>query len=179
MLLAMLWLLHSIMETLGYSRTAQLICANMFVCPYLGGDFNNAYYLMWFDCVLCEAQFYGGRILVILMLIKLALDCERGKERKIYIFLTELLVFWVALSAGLYMIVTIIAPLLLYCVWKMFVYGEYSFAYNKNKHLFWLIVAFVLTLIGRYVQARYLGFSSNEGDINLIGVNEFWYNLGT
>lgn len=178
LLLAMLWLLHSIMETLGYSRTAQLICANMFVCPYLGGDFNNAYYLMWFDSVLCEAQFYGGRILVILMLIKLALDCERGKERKIYIILTELLVFWVALSGGLYMIVTIIAPLLLYYFYKTVARGRYSFNYNQNKHLIWLALAFVLTLMGRYVQARYLGFSSGEADINLIGINEFWYNLG-
>ena len=111
--------------------SARMIVMNLIVCPYLVSGFaleNDPGYihrvlsttfvvvndLGYFSTVLGGAAFYGWRVLIALMIVLVFLKITQDHRMGIAGVVTLALCAWSAVSSGIYLIVMVFAPYLLY-----------------------------------------------------------------
>ena len=175
--LALLFVLYRICGLLNLSEKAKLICLNIAVCPYLAPNFENVNNVGYYCSLLSEGQWYGVKTLIVLMLVKLVLELEQEKYNYFDIIVSEILLFIAGMSSGTFMLVTVIAPLILYYFVKAFYKNSPREIFSVKLSL--LIIGAGLVLAGKIIQGHILGFASRESSMTLIGQDDFWNNLGS
>ncbi|MCC8050000.1 MAG: hypothetical protein LIO99_13640 [Clostridiales bacterium] len=162
--------LFSIMQSLKTSNMSKAIVLNIVACTYLSPEFSNLNDLGYVSCFLTSLGAYSVKILIILMVIKMSIDVWNHKINYLFIIMTEALLFISGLSSGWYILVTIIVPALLYCAIDMFLNNSIKHFLNLNTLL--LGIGALLVAIGKRIATNYIGFSSLDGGMHLVRLNE-------
>lgn len=176
-ILAIMWVLNSILVSLKISKVARVLCLNLVLCPYIKPEFETYNNCDYFSCMLSDAQFYGTKMLIILMVLKMVMDLEDNKKNYGYVFITELLLFISGMSGGWHIVVSVIAPLIVFYLIKMFIRNSFSEFLNRKSLL--LILGGMLTAIGKQMTVILFHFESKDSAMTLVGFDEFWENIGS
>lgn len=175
--IAIFYMFYSILKSLKLSELARAVCLNMIACIHIPPAFNNANDVSYFSSVLSSGNWYGFKVLIILMVVKMILDAEDEKVNYVFIVVTELFLFVSGVSSGWYLIVTVVAPLLVFYVIRVLVRNSYKELFNQKTLL--LAIGMVVILIGKIIATHVLHFESKDSDMVLVGLNDFWKNLGS
>ena len=134
-----------ILQRLHVRFSARMIALNLIVCPYLVSGFameNDLGYIKnvlstsfvvvndlgYFSTVLGGAAFYSWRVLIALLVVLVFIKIKQDHRMGILGVLTLLLCAWSAISSGIYLIVMIFAPYLVYEI-------EVAMVLNDRKQL--------------------------------------------
>lgn len=172
---AIFWVFYSILSSLRMKSISKAVCLNLISCLYVAPGFSNVNDLSYFSSTLSSGSWYGLKMLIVLMTIKMALDLDEGKKNYLFIIVTEALLFISGVSSGWYLLVTVIAPLLLFYLVKVFVDNQYR-SFLRSSVLMLLIGA-VLIAVGKYIALHVIGFTSKDSSMTLIGLLDFWGNF--
>lgn len=175
--LALLIILWKIFKQLNVSKLASLVCLNLLICPYFPAAFNNANDVGYAASVLTSGNWYGVRMLILLLSIKIVLDLEENKKNISLIIFTSILVFLSGLSSGYYILVTVFMPILVFYIIKMFV--ENNICILCNIAVLFAGLESCLIIIGKIVAKNVLGFVSIDSNMVLVGLLDFWKNIGS
>lgn len=175
--LAVLFVFNSILNSFRISEISKLVCLNMITCIYITPAFSNANDLSYFSSVLSSANGYGVRILMLFMVIKIIIDLEEHKCSNIYIIITEILLFVSGISSGWYMLVTVILPLIVYYILRMFIYNSYKEIINIKMAV--LFISSIVIILGKLIAVHILNFASRDSQMVLVCLNTFWKNFGS
>jgi hypothetical protein len=168
---------YSILKSLKLSSLTKGICLNLIACIYITPLFNNANDVSYFSSVLSSGNWYGLKTLIVLMTIKMIFDIEEHKENYIFIIVTEILLFISGVSSGWYLLMTVVAPLLVFYVIKTLAKNSYKELFNRKTLL--LMISMVLIAVGKLVATHILEFESKDSNMVLVGLKDFWKNLGS
>lgn len=168
---------YNILKALRISDLAKLVCLNMIACTYISPGFNNANDLGYFSSILSSNSGYGLKALLMLMVIKMMFDMEDGKINYLYILVTEALLFVSGISSGWYLMVTVLAPIIIYYLLRVFIYN--SWKEIRNKRVILLVISMLLIFIGKMAAVHLLKFESKDSSMILTGLSVFWKNIGS
>lgn len=171
---------YLITKSLNLSGMSKVVCLNLIACFYLmPGSYNNINDMSYFSSLLGAAGWYGFKILIILMVIKMVLDLKDNgrKINYLYIVLTECLLFVSGVSSGWYLLVTIIVPLLGFYIIKAFVKNDVGEVFNSQTLV--LLIGAIVSFSGKIVAVKLLNFTSKDGEMICVSLNVFWKNLGS
>ncbi len=178
--IAIFYVFYLITKSLKLSGMSKAFCLNLIACFYLmPGSYNNVNDLSYFSSLLGAAGWYGLKILIILMVIKMILDLKDNsrKVNYLYIILTEFLLFVSGISSGWYLSVTIIMPLLVFYIIKAFVSNDIKKLLNSQTLV--LLIGAIVSVGGKMIATKVLNFTSKDGEMILVSLNAFWKNLGS
>ncbi len=168
---------YQILVLFGLTDIAKLVCLNMVACIYIAPSFLNVNDIGYFSSTLSSGNWYGMKILIILMVIKMALDLDRNTVSRSHIIITEILLLISGISSGWYLLVTVILPLIAYYIMRMFVYNSFKEALNLKTAV--LFVSAMFVMIGKMIAVYSLNFTSQDSKMILVGLADFWKNLGS
>ena len=134
-----------ILQRMHVRFSARMIALNLIVCPYLVSGFaleNDLGYIKnvlstsfvvvndlgYFSTVLGGAAFYSWRVLIALLVVLVFIKIKQDHRMGILGVVTLLLCAWSAISSGIYLIVMIFAPYLVYEI-------EVAMILNDRKQL--------------------------------------------
>lgn len=175
--IAIFYMFHAILKSLKLSGMARAVCLNMIACAYVTPAFNNANDMSYLSSVLSAADWYGLKVLIILMVIKMILDSEDNKINYRFVVVTELLLFISGVSSGWYLLVTVLLPILVFYIIRVLVRNSYKEVFRRETLL--LIIGMILIVTGKVVATKVLGFTSKDSSMELIELNALWKNLGS
>jgi len=149
--------------------------------PYINPGFSNANPLTDFYSLLyASAAFWGFRLLTGLFIIKIFYDFFTLKSisaiKLAAAGLVTLIVFINAFSSGFYVLVTFIAPLLLFLAYKFISDGITFKELFKNRSVYLVLLWVVTVFAGRFVCRYFFEFYSNDSPM-LVGAFSFFVNL--
>lgn len=177
----MILFLIRIMKKLKLSPLAVMVVLSIFLCPFISPNFGNSNDLGYFSCILTSCSCYSVKILISFMV----LDCflmlsKKNKLRAgqwILILLTCVLVFISAVSSGYHVGITVLAPILVYGIFR--VLHDNSLKRFLEKDMLFIYGNLALTLAGKWFAETVIQYTSRENGITLIGLERFWHNFGS
>lgn len=168
---------YMILCTFHLSGLSKIICLNMAACIYISPSFNNANDLGYVSSMFSSGNWYVLRFIITLMLLKIMVDLEEHKFHYIWMIVTELLIFVSGISGGWYILVTIILPLVVYYMIRVFVNNSYKEIWNIQ--VLFLGLSGIVVAFGKWVAVHHLDFISKDSNMVLVGLTDFWRNLGS
>ena len=134
----------------------------------------------FYSLLYTSAAFYGIRILVGFMAIKTFYVFYNAKKitagNIVLAASTTILLFICALSSGIYIFITFVAPLAIFLAYK-YIFDHISFKdLIKNQSLYLMLLWVCVTFAGRYVCLYVFGFAPADTPV-LTGAIDFFVNL--
>lgn len=118
--------IREIGDQLHFNTSVKLLCMNLFVCPYMANSYDE---LNYFGNVLGGFAQYAVRIFLFLQIIYLYFELKKGITHKFLLITSLLLCLVTGISSGVYMIIMITIPLLIYSIYI------YIYIYSKTNIL--------------------------------------------
>jgi hypothetical protein len=173
-------ILYKIMKLMKFSLLASILCTNLFISPFIPVGFNNANHLGYFSMLFASMSAYSVRIFIVLLILYTFLlysEKEETKNQKICTIISVLLSLISGISTGFYVLVTIMIPLLIYSFIRVLAKNNLKMLFNKQN--FFIVIIVVFTALGKLISAKILGFNTRESGMVLIGLTDFWKNMGS
>lgn len=168
---------YGILKKLNVSKIASLLCLNLIICPYFAYTFNNANDIGYASSILTSGNWYGVRMLVILLVIKIVMDFEDNKNNILYIVCSTVLLFLCGLSSGYYILATVLVPVFVFFIIRLFIRNDIKVLFSKS--IVFAICESIMVVAGKVVAGKVLGFSSIDSNMVLVGLSDFWKNIGS
>lgn len=175
--IAIVGVAYSILKKLKASKMASLTCLNLIICPYFAYTFNNANDIGYASSILTAGNWYGVRMLVILLVIKIVMDFEDKKDNIPYIVCATVLSFLCGLSSGYYILATVLVPVFVFFIIKLFIRNDIKVLFTKS--IGFAIFESIVVVAGKIVAGKVLEFSSIDSRMVLVGLSDFWKNIGS
>ena len=161
--------MSSLLQKIGVNSLSRFFAINLVICPYLTeGFFLHINDLGYFSNTLGGPQFYGLRVLIVLLIIREYIVTSKTRKMDIVGYITFPLCVLAGLSSGFYIIAMIILPYMLYEVFK-------TFRDNNIRILFkfeaiYSYICLVCVLLGKVFASRvlHINISDNKTWIPLI-----------
>ena len=173
-------LLIDILRKMDLSVLSSLIVLNFFLTPYINTFFNNANPLDYFSIIFVSSSMYAVKMFICTLVFDIVLSFEIGKtgiKTNVMLVVAAILVFVSGLSSGLYVVVTVLLPFVVYVFFKAFKSNNIADIFNKT--LLIVISLIIIAILGKFVSAKIIGFTSNENNMVLTGADNFWSNIGS
>ena len=174
LILLCVWGIFSRLKT---GLTARLITLNLIVCPYMTNGFFQYNDLGYFSCILSGAAYYSWRVLIVLLAVYVWIRIRQDGKIGIPGWITLLMSVWAGLSSGVYLMVVIYLPWIVFEVetamirnhWKQLVKKESVFAF----------LGCAATLSGKLLCQFLLRFEIIDATRTWTSMEDFWTNLGS
>lgn len=173
--IALFYTFYSVLKSFGISDLSRVICLNLIACFYVP-FIDNTNDMSYFANVFSSGNVYGLKIVIMLLIIRIVMDMEDHKINKLRMILTAVLLFIAGISSGLYLMMTVIVPCMVYCFYRMFVYNSYQEVWNLKMAV--LACGALIMLAGKWIAVHILEFKSADSNMVLIGLRDFWKNAG-
>ena len=153
----------------------RIIGLSLLICPYLALEFNNANDLGYYSMLLGNCQAYAGRIILCLLIFLITIQIESGKNNYFLMGLSFLWSCVCGISSGLFVIIMIILPIVIFFVLKIVVENGKKF---YTRPILFAILNAIAILSGKIIQTKVFHFTARDDAINFLHVGDFWKNLG-
>lgn len=127
-----LWCALSILKKMGIGLKARLFAINLLICPYLTNGFNVVNDLGYFNDVISGPAFYSLRAFIVLLIVREWLVIRQKSKTDIWGCLSLLLCALAGASSGIFMIVVIILPYIIYEIECLFIKNDYKVLIKKE-----------------------------------------------
>jgi hypothetical protein len=186
---AILAALCLLMKELKLTRGVRLLAYVFMLCPFLSPDFDNFIDLSWFSCIWSSGSWYAQKLLFSLLFVWLWLRLQaedvtdtRGSAPRMRrlvpaMCLVAAYYFISGVSSGYYMAATVLTPALL--TGLLYMFCQNSLKELKRPAFVYTAVCLLLVVAGKQLQTGVLHYSSHDNLVRLIGIDQFWKNLGS
>lgn len=165
-----------IMKSFGCEIRERLICVNLLICPYLTNGFGVYNDLGYFNDLISGPAFYGVRVLLFLLIIKVFLDIEKNHKMNVWAWLSFLLCFVAGMSSGVFIIVMILLPYLIYEFERAML--ENTFRMFRETEAVYAYLCCIFVIAGRIFGKAVLGIHSIDASRCLSSIERIWNNMG-
>lgn len=169
--------LYSIAKDIGFGKISILIIENMYLCPYIGAEYNNANDLGWFSSLITSGAWWNVRILTILLVFKSLIKLRKQEKCKILLTITTILCIFTAISSGYYVLVTVILPAVVMLIYELFLKNDWNIL--KSKATVFLVCEVCCIVLAKILTFHFLGYESKDSSMVLTGLDMFWSNIGS
>lgn len=176
-LAGIIWCMVSIASVLKFNTAGKLICANLVICPYLVNGFNIINDLGYFNDVITGPAFYNVRALLLLMIIKSFLNIKSGEKFSICAILSLLLCIVAGISSGIFILVVLILPCLVFFMEKIFL--ENNLKVLKSPEAIYIYICAVIIYAGKIFGESVLGISAIDSSRTWTSIERIWTNIGS
>lgn len=178
-LLCILWVISRIMKKINIGRKGRLLTYNLLCCPYLSNGYGTNDLGYFHNLITGFAQ-YSVRILVCLLITDIFLELVYSKKLKpslyVYMFITISLCCLLGVSSGVFVVVIILFPYVIYILEKVFIENSYRQLIRKEAVFSYLCIIFCF--IGKIFGEKVLHFFSEDSGKTWSSVEKIWDNLG-
>lgn len=172
---------NRIMKKMQISLLIRSVMICVILCPFIGLDYYISNDLGYFSCILSASGCYAYKILISLMFIySFMILTEKEKIQPIqmgYLAVTCLGILISGISSGYHVGITVIVPTLLYGIMSAFRHN--SLKQLSKRNMIFVYINLAITLLGKYLAVHVIHYTSRENGISLIGLYDFWGNLGS
>lgn len=175
-LVLILWVLYKIVDTMKLDVKSKFFALNLVVCPYLTNGFDNHLDLGYFSNVLGCAGHASVRVLIALMIIYQFQLIHEKNEFSIGTYVTFLLCVLTGTSAGVFMIIMMIFPLLMYELEMVFLKNNWYVLKTKESIFAYICTACIF--IGKVGMNFFYPGESLDGSRTWTTLDSLWKNMG-
>ncbi len=168
-------LLVFILKKLKTGTLAILLCLNLLLCPYIANDMSASNYLGYFHLMFTSSGYYGTRTVIELLIILNVLNAEEQKLNVPLIIITGIGIFSYGMSTGLYLLQTILGPMIVFCVVMVFVKNDIHRFFGKTSII--VFAGTAILLAGKYFIKKVYGQTAIDSDIVFISIQNLWQNI--
>lgn len=144
-LVGILWCILSILKKMDLGLTARLFAINLVICPYLTNGFSVINDLGYFNNVISGPAFYSLRAFIVLLVVREWMMIKREQKFGFWGCLSLLLCALAGASSGIFIIVVILLPYLLYEIECLFIENNYKVLVKKEAIYGYLCLISVTT----------------------------------
>lgn len=175
-LLGSIWCMAGIIKDLGMRRDIQLICVNLLLCPYLINGFDISNDLGYFNCFISGPAFYGVRVLLFLMTVRVIINLQKGNRKYYLAIFTFPLYILTGLSSGMFMTIILLLPCIVYFIENVFIDNKLSELMRPEAVYVYLCLFF--SFLGKMIGERLLNISAIDVSRTWISIEKIWKNIG-
>ena len=165
--------LYRIFKLMSFSNIASLISINLVICPYTALEFTQ---LGYFNDLLSGPAFYNLRTLVILLFIYELLFIKANKKFSLCGFLSLPLFFICGISSGIFIIIMILFPFLIYALEIACL--QNSLKYLKSVECIYTYMSTLLVIVGKALSSSIVGSTANDSDRTWTTLEKIYLNFG-
>ena len=147
--------LNSIIKKLDIGLTSRLFALNLLISPYLINGYNLEF-PYYTDCFLTGAAVYNLRGLTVLLIIREFILIRKTGKMDFLAWVSLALCFWSGISCGIYHLVVIILPCLVYIIYFK-VLKDNKISNLKSKESLYAYILSIGVLTGKLVGSKFLG----------------------
>lgn len=167
----------SILQLLGISSVkAKWFSYNLMICPYLSNGFNIANDLGYFNDMLSGPAFYSLRALIVLLIVREYLYIKRYNRISWQGLITLLLCALAGASSGIFIIVMIFLPFIVYIVEEVLLENSFKALFKLDSLYAYIGIIFVL--LGKLFAKLVLNISAIDASRTWTTVEKVFINFG-
>ena len=174
LILLCVWGIFSRLKT---GLTAKLITLNLIVCPYMTNGFFQYNDLGYFSCILSGAAYYSWRVLIVLLAVYVWIRIRQDRKIGVPGWIALLMSVWAGLSSGVYLIVVIYLPWIVFEIETAMIRNNWKQLAGKESVFACLGCA--ATLGGKLLCQFLLRFEIIDATRTWTSMEDFWTNLGS
>lgn len=174
--LVLLLLVYKLCQRLELGSCGSLICLNLFVCPYILGDFHNFNDLGYFSVTFVSMGAYAVKLIIIFLMVLLFIDLGEDKVNRPLLAVSFLLSIITGMSSGLQMIFFIIVPCCM--VFGIRVLVKNSWKELLTKQFYFLAASTGFIYAGNEISERIFHYKPIDDSMVWVSASQFWDNLG-
>ncbi|MGN0515324.1 MAG: hypothetical protein ACI4GD_13695 [Lachnospiraceae bacterium] len=144
-----------ILKLLGWGMKSILFALNLVVCPYLTNGFSVVNDLGYFNNMISGPAFYSLRVLIVLIIIREFLVIRKKGKIDVAGMLACLLCLLAGASSGIFIIIMILLPYIIYEFEIAFLNNDIKFLLKKEAVYAYICTAFVCA--GKFLAKHFLG----------------------
>lgn len=168
--------MYSITKDFGLDRKVGLLCINLVICPYLVNGFSIVNDLGYFNNVISGPAFYSLRVLLFLMIVKSFLKLRRGGRADFYVISSLILCVLAGVSSGIFMIVIILLPCLMYILEKVLIHNSLKELWRPEALYTYLCI--VIVYGSKMFAERALHIAAIDTSRSWTSIEKIWTNIG-
>ncbi len=166
-----------ILSRLNTGLTARMIALNLIVCPYMTNGFFQYNDLGYFSCILSGAAYYSWRVLIVLLAVFTWIRIRQEEKIGVQGWITLLMSVWAGLSSGVYLIIVIYLPWLLFAFETAMIRNDWK--HLRGKESAFACLGCAATLAGKLLCQFVLRFEVIDATRTWTSMEDFWTNLGS
>lgn len=174
--LCILLSMNSILCNLNLNSLSRLLAVNLIICPYLTNGYAVVNDLGYFSNTLAGPAFYSLRALIALLIIREFLVIKKTNHIDIIGFITLALCSLAGSSSGIFMIVMILFPYLVFELEKVFVCNDIKIL--KSKDVIYCITGILCVYGGKIFANRVLGVNAIDTTRTWTSIEKLFTNFG-
>lgn len=175
-LLLIMICINSICCYLGEGIEARLFALNMLICPYL----TNGYYVFndlgYFSNLISGPSFYCVRALIVLMVVREFIIIKSQNKIDVWGYLSLILCFLAGMSSGIFIVVMILFPYLVYEIIMMFRSNEIKRLATKDT--IYCITCIFFVIFGKIFANKVLNIIAIDGSRTWTSISKIYTNFG-
>ena len=173
-ILGCVWGILSRMKT---GTAARMLALNLIVCPYMTNGFFLYNDLGYFSCILSGAAYYSWRVLIVLLAVYEWIRIRQEGRMGILGGLTLAMSAWAGLSSGVYLMVVVYLPYIVFEIETAMIRNEWKQLVRKESVFAYLGCA--ATLMGKLACQFLLRFEVIDATRTWTSMEDFWANMGS
>ena len=176
MILVLLFLMWRILDRLEAPLHGKIIALNLMICPYLMSGYSIFNDLGYFSNILSSASYYTLRMSVILMIIDEYLIIMQERKFGFLPWIVCPLCILCGFSSGVFLIVVILAPCLVYGIEMTVIRNDWKQLIRKESVFAYTCCAFVG--MGKVLALKIIGFTALDSTRTWTSLRDLWKNFG-
>lgn len=176
-LLLIIWCLYVILSKMNLSFPAKLFALNIVICPYLTNGFDNHLDIGYFSNVISGAAHSSMRVLIALLIILEFIDISETRKFSIRTYITFALCLLTGASAGVFMLIMMILPYLLYELEVTSIKNKWSVLFERQAIFGYLCAIFII--LGKILFKIYSEVEALDATRTWTVLESFWTNVGS
>ena len=177
MIVLLLLIMWKILDRLGVVRfEPRMIVLNLMICPYLMSGYSTFNDLGYFSNILTGASYYTLRMTVILLIICEFLKISQERKFGFLPWIIWPLCVLCGFSSGVFLIVAILAPYLIYEIEMTVIRNDWKQLIQKESVFAYLCCGFVL--LGKTLAVKVAGFTALDSTRTWTSLQNLWKNFG-
>lgn len=175
-LVCVLLCIYSILNKLGINLEGRFFALNLVICPYLTNGFDVGNDLGYFNDLISGPAFYSLRALIVLMIVREFLVIRKNGKIDVLGYVSLFLCALAGMSSGIFIIVMILLPYILYEIECMFIKNDYKVLIKVEAIYSYLGVA--LVFCGKIFAKHVLNISAIDTTRTWTPLSKLWTNIG-
>ena len=175
-LICILWCMNDILRRMNIDLKARLFAFNLLICPYLTNGFIILNDLGYFNDLLSGPAFYNLRVLIVLLTIREFCILHRGGKISWQGVVNLFLCVLAGMSSGIFIIVVILFPYILFQVEDMFLKNDWKVL--AKLEAIYGYVGVVCIFLGKLFAKHVLHISAIDTSRTWTPISKIWTNMG-
>lgn len=175
-LVLVLLCIYSILNRLNINLEGKFFALNLVICPYLTNGFSVGNDLGYFNDLISGPAFYSLRALIVLLIVREFLVIRSIGKIDIFGYVSLFLCALAGASSGIFIIVMILLPYMLYEIECMFIKNNYKVLLKVEALYCYLGV--ILVFCGKIFAEHVLKITAIDASRTWTPLSKLWTNIG-